>query len=76
MTLSYCLACGKYLPYEKDWFAACGECGHVWGSADDLLSHWRKSWEGNKYLSVGDFQDLMAVKAEDIFVCPCCAHDL
>lgn len=70
-----CEACGKPMPMDAFAYLTCGECWHVWYSEEEFLEHWRSTWR-DLHLSTGDWQDLMSVKAEEIFACPCCSHDL
>lgn len=71
---SHCQACHKDMPSGAA-YAYCFECGHVWQTSAEFLAHWRSTWEG---LSIHpDIRaDLETVRPEEIFICPCCSHDL
>lgn len=66
----------------------CGECGHLFQTADDLVREFRKMiWAGIKFdgirwrsdgFSVSTWSQLKTmwkVKASSITFCPFCAHD-
>lgn len=70
-----CQSCGQEQDTGIFAYLVCGECWHVYDTEEDLLRVWRELWIRLDFPEAAR-ADLMAVTAEEIFACPCCAHDL
>jgi hypothetical protein len=53
-------------------FRVCGECGHVYRTAEDLRMAWADAQDAPGF---GLSPDAAAPPAEQIYACPLCAHD-
>lgn len=64
-----CYGCGRDQSHITSYYTGCGECGHLFETADELLETDRVWWEGI---------DLPQpeLTADQIATCPCCTHDL
>jgi hypothetical protein len=77
---TFCQACGVRLPARYRY--ACGECWHVWRTgwhliAADLGVWWRMDVADGHSLRSRLWRAAARVRrAKNIYVCPCCAHDL
>jgi hypothetical protein len=70
-------------PLPPHCFRVCGECGHAYATAEDLLAvehaevaRINASASGNAALGLEPWEPLLPHKrAEDIPFCPLCTHD-
>jgi hypothetical protein len=66
---------------SPDTFRVCGECGHVWNTAEELLDEFNREGERverqlAEMLDGGRFTgDLGATDVADVLFCPLCLHD-
>jgi len=59
----WCHSCLKLEPLPDDYYIACGECGHVYVTAEDLVNAYVDEYPGYR------------PKAEHIPSCAKCWHD-
>lgn len=80
----HCWGCGRDGP--ERWAMSCGECFHSWRWKWLLVPHdawkwWKVSRQSRLCLDMGYpslrlWQRIRFRRPSEIWVCPCCAHDL
>lgn len=64
----WCHSCCKLEPLPAVYHIVCGECGHVFVTAEDLVAAFKAYFEPR----IGQVLD---VKTGEIYACPKCGHD-
>lgn len=66
----WCHSCCRLEPLPAEYYQVCGECGHVYVTAADLVAAY--------VVMVGDRASMIRVddvKPEEIYFCQLCLHD-
>lgn len=65
---SWCFGCMRCEPCREEDYQLCAECGHVFRTAEDLQIEWIAS-------GAPEGEPIDFLPADEIAVCPICAHD-
>lgn len=64
----WCHSCLKLEPLPAEYHEVCGECGHVYVTAEDLMAAYIEEW---RKMAVS----VQALDTPSIDACPLCGHD-
>lgn len=66
----WCHSCLKLEPLPDEYYSVCGECGHVYVTAEELLEA-----ENRLLFEMQVTKPPVVTDPEHVYTCPLCGHD-